>query len=280
MHCADDPVEPPALEPPFSSVEVAVAPPEAPPIAEPVTPPTDEPVTPPTDEPVTPPELAAVFPPVDEPVVPPEVEPVLPPVDEPVAPPELAAVFPPVDEPVTPPEDELVLPPVVVAPVPPPEVLPDMFELPQPTTALKIAMPTGTPAIKLRFDMMTFLSLPTVKLRPALAEVKCGPAIVSETADLWRENVTTGWRLRGESGCGFESHLRVSLGRGQISSQFFGIAARSVPGGVALNAPAFFEGAGVDCVEAKLIEQASDGEFGLCIIARNHERAAIRRARG
>ncbi len=73
--------------------------------------------------------------------------------------------------------------------------------------------------------------------------------------------------------------IRVPFGRREISPQFLSRTARTVSGGIPLDAPPFFERACVHSVETELIEQMGNGGLGALIITSNHQRATILRPR-
>src|SRR5512141_2688944 len=72
---------------------------------------------------------------------------------------------------------------------------------------------------------------------------------------------------------------RVAFGRGKIPPQFLRRAARSVARRVALYPPSLSERARVDRVEAELVQQMRDRLLGRRVIAGDHQRATILRAR-
>src|SRR5215204_677653 len=76
------------------------------------------------------------------------------------------------------------------------------------------------------------------------------------------------------------SLFRVPFGCGEIQPQFVRRAARSVPGRVALDAPAFLQRPGIHGVEPELIEQMRDRGLGSLIVAGNDEGTSVRRAGG
>src|SRR5580704_7714915 len=67
--------------------------------------------------------------------------------------------------------------------------------------------------------------------------------------------------------------IGVPFSRRKISSQFFRIATWPVTGSVALNAPAFFQGASIHGVEPELVQKVRDYGLGAVVVTGDRQRA-------